>query len=133
MSICVFERNRFQALTACADENKSTARNPSETVPTAATPQLSRTLSANPNPPISGAVLAGLEKELKGKENNEQRLEHLDGVKNRYLFGVEQISLFMDVTPSIKTKMGIVERPVPRCIDPKNTKVILAQVRRAYE
>ena len=106
-------------------------KNPlSEGAPVASPVKRAQTSTANASP-IAGAVLAGLEKDLKGKENNEQRLEHLDGLKNPYLFSVEQIVLLMDITPSIKTKMGIVEMLAPRCIDPKNPKAILAQVRRA--
>lgn len=104
-------------------------KNPLSAGAPASAPPTKRVSTSTANAsPITGSVLASLEAELKAKENNEHRLEHLEAVKGNYLFSVKQIVLLMNMTPSIKTKMGVVEMLAPRCIDPKNPKAILEQV-----
>ena len=52
-------------------------------------------------------------------DNNQEKLDILDGEKNAYLFTSEHLIKLLDISPSIKTQLTIVGMIGPRLTDPK--------------
>ena len=83
--------------------------------------------------PIPGAELAKIAALMKVLEENPERLALLESHKGPYTFSTTQIKVLMDVTTSIKTKMGMVEALGPRCIDPKCAKILTDEFAQSNE
>lgn len=69
--------------------------------------------------PISDAQLDEILKQLLTTEENEQRLEMLDDMKDPYLFKSSNLIRLVEITPSLKTKMRMLYIIGPRLVDPR--------------
>lgn len=70
--------------------------------------------------PITSDQLKDLKTTLLATEDNEERLHILEEHKVPYLFCSENMIELMEITPSVKTKISIVNLIGPRLTDPRN-------------
>lgn len=56
---------------------------------------------------------------MKATEDNDARLLQLEDLKQPYLFTSKQLCILIDVTTSVKTRIGFITCIAPRLVDPK--------------